>query len=107
MGNDTERAAVAAPGTAAAWAARWKILGFSAAVTVAVFLFLLARPNEYRSSATIKPVSPEQGRKNFAMEQLDAYGLSLGGGTKLEETEVLLRTVPCGVCRPAPGSSRR
>jgi uncharacterized protein involved in exopolysaccharide biosynthesis len=69
----------------------WKILGISLGAGVLTFLFLLTRPNLYRSTAVIMPVE-EDNKQSFALGTLASLGLSVGGPTKVEDLEVLFKS---------------
>jgi uncharacterized protein involved in exopolysaccharide biosynthesis len=69
----------------------WKILGISLGAGVLTFLFLLTRPNIYRSTAVIMPVE-EDNKQSVALGALASLGLSVGGPTKVEDLEVLFKS---------------
>ena len=69
----------------------WKILGISLGVGVLTFLFLLTRPNLYRSKAVIMPVE-EDNKQSVALGALASFGISIGGPTKVEDLEVLFKS---------------
>jgi uncharacterized protein involved in exopolysaccharide biosynthesis len=69
----------------------WRILGISLGAGVLTFLFLLTRPNLYRSAAVIMPVE-EENKQSVAFGALAALGLSVGGPTKVEDLEVLFNS---------------
>ena len=66
----------------------WKILGISLGAGVLTFLFLLTRPDLYRSTALIMPVE-EDNKQSVALGALASLGLSVGGPEKVENLELL------------------
>jgi uncharacterized protein involved in exopolysaccharide biosynthesis len=69
----------------------WKILGISLGAGVLTFLFMLTWSNLYRSTAVIMPVE-EDNKQSVALGALAAFGLSIGGPTKVEDLEVLFKS---------------
>ena len=69
----------------------WKILGISLGAGVLTFLFLLTRPNLYRSTALIMPAE-EDNKQGIGLGALAALGFSVGGPTKVEDLEVLFKS---------------
>ena len=69
----------------------WKILGISLGAGVLTFLFLLTRPNLYKSTAVIIPVE-EDNKQGIALGALASLGLSVGGPAKVEDLELLFKS---------------
>lgn len=69
----------------------WKILGISIGVGILTFLFLLTRPNLYRSTAVIMPVE-EDNKHSVSLGALASFGIQVGGPTKVEDLELLLKS---------------
>jgi uncharacterized protein involved in exopolysaccharide biosynthesis len=69
----------------------WKILGISLGAGVLTFLFLLTRPNLYRSTAVIMPAE-EDNKQSVALGALSSFGIQIGGPTKVEDLEVLFKS---------------
>ncbi|GAB4369634.1 MAG: Wzz/FepE/Etk N-terminal domain-containing protein [Deltaproteobacteria bacterium] len=69
----------------------WKIAGISLGAGVLTFLFLLTRPNLYKSTAVIMPAE-EENKQSVALGALSSLGIQVGGPTKVEDLEVLFKS---------------
>jgi len=69
----------------------WKITVLSVLVGAVTFAWTLQWPDTYRATAIITP-SVEEGKQSPAFGVLASYGISVGGPSKVEDLETLLRS---------------
>ena len=69
----------------------WKILGPSLGIGLLTLLLMFLVPNYYRSRAIIAP-SGDENKPAGALGALASFGLQLGGPTRIEDLEALLRS---------------
>ena len=69
----------------------WKIAGLSLAAGLIAFLWTLREPDIYRATAIITPAA-EENRQSPAIGVLASYGISMGGPSKVEDLETLLKS---------------
>lgn len=74
------------------WRRKWAILGTSLVVAAATLGFLILCPDIYLSSAIIRPETSDKERSSGALGVLATSGLQIGGPSKAEEVEVLLKS---------------
>lgn len=70
----------------------WKILCLSAGLGLVVLLLLLTQPNYYRSRAMVAPTGDET-KPGGTIGALATFGIAIGGPSKIEDLEVLFRSL--------------
>jgi len=69
----------------------WKIAGLSLAAGLIAFLWTLREPDIYRATAIITPAA-EENRQSPTIGVLASYGIAVGGPSKVEDLETLLKS---------------